>query len=296
MPGSDEDEAGRRPSSAERSVAAAAGALVGVGFGPVGVVAGAALAPYLEELAQWAWDQFRPDAHRRQARMLASGIEVSGRDDKGFAALIGESERSRLLTATAMSAAARTAWPPKVSALGRALADGLIAEDAAEINVADLVVPAMADMERPHLSLLELLVRWVPVESAGRPLRVRAYGGGGGQRGWTVRQIGEARATLRPVLTSLIGTLDRHGLAEQEDSTAQVLAAYSAQMRDETMRTGIRAGQTITPQSLLPPEVSELQTRDIVPEPAWLPTELGERVLGYYELAAESNAGPPSGD
>ncbi len=67
--------------------------------------------------------------------MLAATVEATGQDPEGLAELIGKSEHTRLLTATAMVGAASTAWPPKVYALGRALADGLIA-DGDQINIA----------------------------------------------------------------------------------------------------------------------------------------------------------------
>jgi hypothetical protein len=187
------------------------------------------------------------------------------------------------------------------------LADGLIAADSTEVNVADLIIPAMTDMERPHLSVLELLVRWIPDQAIGRPIHVRAHqdfpthstrrgfyagdftrsGWTVGQRKWTTHQIEEARPTLQQVLTSLLGTLQRHGLTEQFDDTPGVLAKFSEKVRRESSRGGVRAGQRITADSLLPRAMSEMEALDITSPPRWSPTELGERVLGYYHLAAE---------
>ena len=78
-----------------------------------------------------------------------------------------------------MDAAQRTAWPPKVYALGRVLAAGLIASDEAEVDVQDQALAAMADLERLHIILLELLVKYEPDWTGERyvavPHRVPSY-------------------------------------------------------------------------------------------------------------------------
>jgi hypothetical protein len=220
--------------------------------------------------------------------MLGAAAEASDQDLGGLAGMIGRSERTRLMAGIAMTGAATTAWPPKVYGLGRALADGLIAADDAEVNIADLVVPAMTDMDRPHVSLLELLVRWIPEQAVGQPLDVRAHqdlppylpgeAWHVGQRSWTAAQIGEARPALQPVVTSLMGTLMRHDLAAQNDSIPSVLAKYADEINQHLGRLE---------SSMSMPEST---VRRILPPPSWSPTELGERVLGYYRLAADEFA------
>ena len=113
----------------------------------------------------------------RQEAETAQALQASSAD-----------QSTHLLTGIAMTGAAGTARPPEVFALGRALADGLITDDD-QINIADLVLPAMADMDRPHISLLELLVRWMPESSTGN-LRILPYpgehtpAGGSPNRAW----------------------------------------------------------------------------------------------------------------
>jgi hypothetical protein len=295
------------PSRLVRAVADAAVVLAGARLGGAGgATLAAAATPYAEELLRRALSEFRSDANKRVAEMLESAAEASECNAEELAERISDSERTRLLAATAMTSVVNTAWPPKVHALGRALADGLIASDEAEADVADLVIPAMTDIERPHLSLLELLVRWVPFPSEGKfqqPIEHQEFpihktrsgfsatdfttdGWTIGQRKWNTYQIEQARPTLQQVLTSLIGTLQRHGLIEQFDDTAGILARFSERMRDETSRTGIQAGQRITSESLLPPTISEMEALGVASQPRWSPTELGEHVLGFYRLAA----------
>jgi hypothetical protein len=290
MPGDGEDETEQPPSRVQRAVAAAAGAAVGIWLGPGGMLAGAAAGPYLEELARRAWDEFRPDSQRRQAEMLGSTAAASGRDPEELAGLLGASEHSRLLTAQALSGAAGTAWPPKVSALGRALADGLIADDT-QANLADLVLPAMIDMERPHVELLDLLANRIPIQigpdswDAKPDLKTRP-----GRRGpprWTVPRIARARPALQPALSSLMGTLQRHGLANQNDNLAEAIENYSKANENDISRRSLRGGGGRPTTPAAPRALSRLDPfGHVVPEPTWSVTSLGERVLEYYHLAA----------
>lgn len=219
----------------------------------------------------------------------------------GLTGMIGESDHTVLLTARAMAGAAGTAWPDKVSALGRALADGLIAEHD-EVNVADLVIPAMVDMERPHLNLLDLLVHWEPMatgpeqwgaEPYAKPSNPARPGRRTGPNRWTLPQIVSVRPALEPIVTSLIGTLERHGLAVQNDNIAEAIETYSRaneeDVRRRTMRGG--AGQPTVPAA--PRKLSSLTILGgVAPEESWSPTPLGERVLDYYRIAAIEVASP----
>jgi hypothetical protein len=203
-----------------------------------------------------------------------------------------------------MAGATGTAWPPRVSALGRALADGLIAADDARVDLVQLVLPAMAEMDRMHVSMLELLVNWIPVDTVGAPDSKRpwnearvvdaSYPWTAGSRIWSAAQIGRARPRLLPALTSVIGTLERHGFADQHDHTPNLLARYSEQIRQDSERHGPRPGQRITTMTMLPATMSELAAQRLAHPPSWSPTELGEQVLGYYQFAAaEPGADPP---
>jgi hypothetical protein len=301
MSGDDGNATEKPPSPLPVAVAGAAGGLLAERLGgPGGAVIGGAATAYMVELARKVWDEFRPESQRRQAEMLGQAADAWGGVPEEFDGLIGQSERSRLLTATAMAGAAATAWPPKVSALGRALADGLIANDD-EISITDLVIPAMTDMDRAHVSLLELLVRWIPVNTVTSTPRLRPYEEiiahreagrwTAGPRVWSAGQIGQARPALRSALPSLMGTLLRHGLAAEHDNTAGVLAKYSKRMRDEAARHGPRAGERIKSSTFLPKALSELEMGSFTSRPSWSPTALSERVLGYYEQAGAQFGG-----
>jgi hypothetical protein len=106
-----------------------------------------------------------------------------------------------------------------------------------------------------------------------------------------------ALPSLEPVLGSVIGTLERHGLIEQNDSTAEALIKFSQAIRDETNRKnppGRKIGLGHMQQQ--PPVLNFIQAQQVAPLQTWSPTDLGKQVLGYYELAGEMIPPPPVGE
>jgi hypothetical protein len=298
-PGQDKSE----PTLIQRSIAGAgigAGTAAATGSPPLVVLAagaGGAVLPYAEVVARRVFDEFRADAQARVDQMLAAiDQELGGSGPEELVELTGKSEHTRLMTALAVDSAARTAWPPKVMALGKVLAAGLIGDDEATIDQAGLALAAMADMERPHVSLLELLVRWEPGRVVGGPkferyrTPRRLVGGeppwSAGYRRWTLESIAKARPQLRPALTGLMGTLQHHGLAAQNDNTAEAIEKYSAKAADD-VRQRTRQGARRLPTVPAMPKKLTLNPWEM-PGPTWSPTELGQRVLNFYQLAAES--------
>jgi hypothetical protein len=296
--GNEDRESGR---AGPKVVAGLAVAGAAIRLGPEAALALGAAGPLFESLAERAWEELRPDARRRAAQVLITAAEEAGcGDDRQLGKLIGASETSRLQTGLAMAAAERTAWPPKVRALGRVLAAGLIASDEAEVDVQQRALTAMTDMERLDVILLEMLVRyepdWTHAGIRAVPHRVPSYQNtylGGdrpdnpkiwtiGRRKWTARQICAARPQLRPVLTTLLGTLERHGLAAQNDTAPEVLKQLSENLLQQVNQ---QAGQMQRHQQTKPVTLQRPAIRDV--EPSWSPTELGEKVLDYYRAAGE---------
>ena len=194
--------------------------------GPPGAIAGAALAPLLEPFAEKVWGELRCDAQQRQGETFAAAQEVMGGDPEELERLILASDQSRLQAGIALAAASRTTWPPKVRALGRALAAGVVATDDARVDTEPLIMAALADIEFPQGALLELLTCHWPGFTGEKGITAEPFGArqagmpfAAGQRIWSPGDIGLARPALRPVLPSLIGTLQRHGLAAQSSNT-----------------------------------------------------------------------------
>lgn len=181
-------------------------------------------------------------------------------------------------------------------ALGRVLADGLIAEDEAKIDLTDMALAAMAEMERPHVSLLELLVCHVPLLKEDRwtsaPYRqdpsTQDEPGQPDDRAWQARAILAIRPQLAPAWRGLIETLVRHGLVFERDRTTEAFRRYSTSLVNYQRRVTQRAlrGQpAILPDSPGTPNAP----------PHWSPTPFGEQVLSYCREAGAEEQDAPFG-
>jgi|ERR1022692_3295604 hypothetical protein len=193
----DDNEASSGQSSIlPTALATAGGAALGAGLGgPGGAVIGAFAGPYLELLLRRSFAEFGADAQERVRQMMASARDAAECTEAELEERLLETEQTRLLNVNAILAAADTAWPPKVVALGRVLAAGLIAEDEADIDLQQSALAAMAELERPHVTLLDLLVRYEPQAVVGTgwkavshliPSYQSRYVAGGGELFWSV--------------------------------------------------------------------------------------------------------------
>jgi hypothetical protein len=286
--GDEDDHAGALAGLYQRTAAAGTGAKLGVGIGgSAGVIAGASLGILLEPLAAKVWGELRGDAQRRQGDTLAAAQEAIGGDPAELERLIRSSDESRLQGGIALSAATRTAWAPKVRALGRALAAGLLATDDARIDTEPLIMAALAGIEFPQASLLELLVcHWPATTTEGlaaeRFTAPASTTWTAGQRIWLPGDITLVRPSLRPVLPSLLGTLQHHGLAAQSDDPGDPFGRTGRTMQqrflgDLALEHGSRANLGAV--------------EGHAPAGSWLPTELGEEVLNALMEAGAEFAG-----
>lgn len=292
----DESHARRRrfQEAVPAAVLGAAGARIG---GPGGAALAQGLLPYGVNSFGKVLAEFGQDAQRRAGDMMISASEALGREPDEIVELAMGSERARLLTATATFGTAQTTWPPRVRALGRVLADGLIAEDEAKIDLTDMALAAMAELERPHVSLLELLVCYVPILEEDRWTSARyrpdpSPQGEPGQpdgRAWQARAILAIRPQLAPAWAGLIETLVRLGLVFERDRTTEAFRRYSTSLVNYQRRVAQRAQRgepAILPDSPGIPDAP----------PHWSPTPFGEQVLSYYREAGAEEQDVPSGE
>jgi hypothetical protein len=280
----DEGRARRRrfQEAVPAAVLGAAGARIG---GPAGAVLAGGLLPYGAEFFGKVLAEFGQDAKRRAGDMMMSAGEALECEPGELTDRATLSERARLLTTTATLGAAQTTWPPKVRALGRVLADGLIAEDDAKIDLTEMALAAMVEMERPHVSLLELLVCYMPslIEDRWTSTPYRSDSGSPDEprqpdsRAWQARAILEIQPQLAPVFQGLIEALVRYGLVFERDRTSEAFrrfvisqAAYQSRAADR-----VRRGLPALPDSPGIPDAP----------PQWSPTLFGEQVLSYYRQA-----------
>jgi hypothetical protein len=152
-----------------------------------------------------------------------------------------------------------------------------------------MIMAAIADIEAPHLALLELLVRWTPRlqadgQSVSGPLDIPAYSlsrsyNGSWQvheRKWNLDQITHTRPNLSSITHSLLGTLQRHGLVVQNNNTAEAVEQYAEELEKDSARYEREGGaRAFHPSG--PPHVAHVGR--LIPPLTWSPTELGEMVF-----------------
>jgi hypothetical protein len=291
----DEDRARRRlfQEAVPGAVLGAAGARIG---GPEGAALAGVLLPYGVDFFGKVLAEFGQDAQRRAGDMMGSAAEALDCGPDELAEKAVESERARLLTTTATFGAAQTVWPPRVRALGRALAEGLIAQDEDKIYLIDMALAAMTEMERPHVVLLELLACYVPILVEDRwtttPYSPEPNPQGEPRqpdgRAWQTRAILAARPQLTPAIRGLIETLVRHGLIYERDRTTEAFRRYSTSLVSYQRRLAQRTqrGGPGLPDSPGIPDAP----------PRWSPTPFGEQVLNYYREAGAEEQQASSGE
>lgn len=206
--------------------AAAIGAATGQELSPDGVVSSALSGSPLEPPAMSMLQRIRQAIERGDHKVVGVACRAAGLSPEELFKRISDDEELQVLTIKAIEAATRTGWEHKVSALGRSLAYGLLSSDQAEVRGEQLIMAAIADIEVPHLSLLDLAVGWCPPKAAGTMIRLdipkysHSQPSNGewsvGERKWNVYTIQTYRPRLTPVFTDLLGTLQRHGLVVYE--------------------------------------------------------------------------------
>jgi hypothetical protein len=284
---SEPQEAEERRGRYQRGMAAGAGVAIGVVLGgSAGAVVGAALGPVLEPWAVRIWEELSADGRRRAEEALAAACEALGCGPDELGERIVASERTRLQAGITITAATRTVWPAKVRVLGRALASGLLAEDDATIETESRILAAMADIEAPELSLLELLGCWIPSRTRdGEPMMQSRSSDGVlifPPQSWAEVNVCQFRPNISALFASLIGILQRHGLVSQDDNTAEALARLSRAIRELSARDQ-RLNRS-RPNPVTTPFTAE-HARSLAPAQSWSVTGLGELVLRRYREA-----------
>jgi hypothetical protein len=274
-----------------KALAAGVGALVGLPFGPAGLVGGAVAGPLLEPVAIEILQRVGRAGRRRGGEALAVACEVTELSPEELLARISDDEKLQILAGMAISAAARTAWEDKVLTIGRSLASGLLASDDAEVDTEQLIMSAIADMEAPHVALLDLLVAWRPPISDDEDLPVKLdipeysyavlheHTWHAGRRKWYRDVIETYRPRLAPILPELMGTLQRHGLV-----------VYQNDPSDAVERLGVHFGRrrkAMEERQLTEHRVRRLYNHESISSVTemWEPSELGEQVWIHFHKA-----------
>lgn len=181
------------------------------------------------------WNELSNDSRKRGSEVLAAAMGATKLSEDEFERLVQGSDETRLLAGIALSAASRTTFGGKIRALGYSLAYGLLAENRAIVNMEQMVMAAIADIEEPHLCLLDVLVHYEPPRGENQPypreLDIADYSYSAilygdwyhVNREWPETLICAFRPRLAVVVESLIGTLERHGLARRDTTSAEIV-------------------------------------------------------------------------
>jgi hypothetical protein len=141
---------------------------------------------------------------RRVWRLWRVSCDESGLEPETLGERLARDEPALSLTAETVEAAIRTAVPEKIGALGRVLANA--AHDNAKVDAERLVVRALAQIEAPHIGLLDLL--------AGEPPAKVVQGHEARALGWTPDEIADRLPGHTGVLDPLLVALQSSGLIE----------------------------------------------------------------------------------
>ena len=267
-------EGDERPPSSLGGQAAVAGgaALVAAASipGPAGAAIGAAATVYalagLEKLtAIWG------ARSRNNAQQV---LDISAQTIGSMTAvelvehIRGDPERERLLAMAAI-AGSETVLMGKIRALGKALADGVLAQDDAKVDEQAMILAALNDIEAPHVKVISMMFN---NREPGPPdgwFREYVY------RPWQRRDFQRDPSfgiTLRPILA----TLERHAVVVNWSTDHQ--KRLSMLRRNPT-------------ESAIPDSIKKWTEEAHQLGVAWVLSEMGVRVHDYL---LESSAGLPS--
>lgn len=207
------------------------------------------------------WNEWRHDAQARAGAVVGVAADERGVDPEQLAAdVLAADEEIRLLAGLAIAAAMRTVNEDKIRALGRALAHGL--DDDARVDEELLIVKALEDLERPHITVLDLMATRMPWTFGDAP----ALDPRQSPVEWQVASIERQLPGTQAVLPTVLGALDRHGLI---DTRVDLQPAFRAFSRSAT------SGMAPSP-----------SVGDMRPPEQFVVTDLGLQLLEHLRKAA----------
>lgn len=180
------------------AVAGVAGGLVGMAFGgPEGALVGSLTGPYVVAAGKAG------NAALRQRFLKGSGvIEVAcravRREPEELLEEITQDQAHLELLARVLEAGGRAVLPEKIEALGHVLAQGIQADT---VDEALFLAAALADLEAPHIQVLEQVQKYAGTPQADV-----------GAIGMTELRVIELMPTHRLVVPAVIRVLNLHGL------------------------------------------------------------------------------------
>jgi hypothetical protein len=272
------DEVTKRP---QEAAAQAAGALLGLVIGgPAGALIGAASGPLLVPFAERIWAEFRGDAQARGGVVVGVAAHERGVDlQQLLEQVLAGSEAQQLLAGLAIQAASQTTSHDKIRALGRALANGLV-DDEAVVDEQLLLVRALEDLEAPHIGVLNMMATQHVWASWGGA-QLQDLHPEQSPMPWTEAKLEAGRPGATLILPTIIGTLERHGLILREDNLPQVLEAYGKEAQQASRVRALGGGSGTVPT----PSASSGSLAAVTKMRSFRVTGLGLRLLEYVRAS-----------
>jgi hypothetical protein len=197
-----------------KAIAAVVGGTVG---GVPGALVAVALEPVFIHLAAKSWEELSELRRRSAGYMLQTASEqLGGAPEEVVTRSLGATGTAHLL-ADALQAAAATSNTQKIRALGRALANGLAADEA-RVDEERLVIAGLSGLEESHVRVLANLPRQRsrPVSKPGSSAT-----GAAGRRGITLATVAAASGLSVEGATNVLSELVRTGMASRDTYAAE---------------------------------------------------------------------------
>ena len=194
---------------AAQTIAAAVLGVIAIVGGPAGVVASVGLSPLALAIASKTADKLARRRVQHAAETVLDAAEASGLPLDEFTDLAVSDDRRHELLARTLTIAQDTALRDKRRALGRALAAGVMGDDA-KIDEELLFIRAVADLDEMHIRLLS---------------RLGEQEHPAGKLGWNLLDIMDADPEIMIAAPTLLATLTLHGLVHEQVTTRSVPSA-----------------------------------------------------------------------
>jgi hypothetical protein len=188
-------------------------------LGPDAGAAATALSPVLESAFLRVVGSLSQRRSRHAAEVLEVGADAAGEPLEQFTEKAVADERRQELLARTLTVAQDTALRDKRRALGRALAAGIVGDDA-KIDDELLFVRAVADIDTPHIRLLALM--------ASESIPASGLSGSVFHGGWSLATMMARDPGLGEAVPVLLTTLESHGLVRPMQSSTPWQAPRAA--------------------------------------------------------------------
>jgi hypothetical protein len=182
-------------------------------LGPAGAVLATISTPIATKIASWVVVKLAERRVKHAAETVLDAAEAAKLPLDEFIDKAVSDDRRHELLARTLFIAQDTALRNKRRALGRALAAGVMGDDA-KVDEELLFIRAVADVDEMHIRLLQRMLNPGPI--------------GGGGLSWTANAIASADPDLAVGVLALLGTLELHGLVETAIANRAIPGAVSS--------------------------------------------------------------------